>query len=221
VAVSADIKASLLREHGFSDATVAVIHNGIASAPGSPLSAAGDTFRIGSAGRLVPVKDYRLMVEMAHLLKERGCEIRFELAGDGPMRQEIEQLVRDRGLAEQFSILGFVEDTESFYRRLDVYVNTSLHEGIPMSVLEAMSRGIPVVVPDVGGLKEIVTDGVGGFVVGDRSAEGFARKCHALYKDAGLREAMSRAARRAVAERFSLDRMVASYAELYRKVERR
>ncbi len=221
VAVSADIKASLVREHGFAADAVEVIHNGVISAPGSARPARGETFTIGSAGRLVPVKDFRLMVEIAHLLKERGRKIRFELAGDGPMRPEIEQLVADRGLAEEFAILGFVEDIDSFYRGLDVYVNTSLHEGIPMSVLEAMSRGIPVVVPDVGGLKEIVADGVGGFAVSDRSADAFAQRCSALYDDAGLRESMSREARQVVAERFSNDRMVDEYAALYRKAERR
>ena len=91
---------------------------------------------------------------------------------------------------------------DAFYRSLDVYINTSVHEGIPMSVLEAMSYGLPVVVPKVGGFPEIVEDGVSGYLVGGREPEIFADKIFALLQP-DVRELMSRLARQRVKESFS------------------
>ncbi len=110
---------------------------------------------------------------------------------------------------------GFINDTAGFYEGLDLYLNTSIHEGIPMSILEAMAKGIPVVAPDVGGIREIIEDGIHGYLVKDRDPKSFCDKCIKIYEDRGLQKIMGVAARERVIERFSLVSMVKNYHNLY------
>ena len=105
-----------------------------------------------------------------------------------------------------------------FYKGLDLYINTSLHEGFPMSVLEAMSHGLPVVAPIEGGIKEVVTDGLQGFLIEGRDPKRFAQKCLAIYQDKYMRQRMGAASREKVAREYSIETMAEKYYELYRKV---
>ena len=118
---------------------------------------------------------------------------------------------------DRFFLKGHVEDVSAFYRGLDVYLNTSLHEGIPMSILEAMAHNLPVIAPAVGGLVEIIEDGVDGFLVASRDPEVFAEKC-LLLRDPELRLRMGRAARAKVERCFSADMMARSYLRLYHEL---
>ncbi|WP_268898662.1 glycosyltransferase [Geomonas propionica] len=151
VAVSRDIRDHLVQSLGFRDDRVAVIHNGvpIPSENVSPASCVAG-FRIGSSGRLCQVKDYPLMVAVASIVCAKR-QARFLLAGEGSCRGEIAASITARGLDGRFVLAGHLDDMDSFYRGLDLYLNTSRHEGIPMTILEAMARGVPVVAPAVGG----------------------------------------------------------------------
>ena len=91
------------------------------------------------------------MVEIAREVNKETDKIRFELAGDGPDRAMIMGLIERYRLEKTFMLRGFVENLVDFYQGLDIYLNTSLHEGIPMSILEAMSYEIPIVGPNMGG----------------------------------------------------------------------
>lgn len=215
VAVSEDVGDRLIGEFGFPRTRVSVIHNGIAVPSRVSGPPAGATPVVGSAGRLAPVKDYRLMVEIGRILLERQESLTFELAGDGPERPALEERIATGGLADSFLLRGEVDDLDSFYRRLHVYLNTSLHEGLPLSVLEAMAHGVPVVAPRVGGLEEILTDGVEGFLVEGRDPRRYAEKCLLLARDHGLRAAMGAAARKKVREGFSCQAMADAYSGLY------
>jgi len=215
VAVSSDIKRTLIRDHGFQEERLEVIRNGIVVPEVRDRVKDKDDFVIGSAGRFVPVKDYPLMVEVAKEVNAKTDKIRFELAGDGPMLREIQDLILKCGLEQRFMLRGFIRDVSAFYEGLDVYLNTSMHEGIPMSVLEAMAHGVPAVAPRVGGLEEIVTDGVDGCLVDARNPGAFAERCLSLYRDQTLRRNMARAARAKIVRQFSIDRMVSAYLDLY------
>ena len=107
---------------------------------------------------------------------------------------------------------------QEFYKGLDLYINTSLHEGFPMSVLEAMSHGLPVVAPKEGGIKEVVTDGLQGFLVEGRDPKRFAEKCLAIYQDQIMRQRMGAASREKVAREYSEETMAENYCVLYRKI---
>jgi glycosyltransferase involved in cell wall biosynthesis len=108
------------------------------------------------------------MVEIAREVLKQTDKIRFELAGEGPDMERIIGLVHEFKIEKYFSLKGFVEDMSSFYQGIDLYINTSFHEGFPMSVLEAMAHGIPVIALNTGGLKEIINDGIQGYLIEGR-----------------------------------------------------
>jgi L-malate glycosyltransferase len=193
-----------------------VIHNGI-SLPRIYQRSLKPVIAVGSAGRFFPVKDYPLMVEIARIISENKAQVRFELAGDGPGRDGLEKLITDYGLSRLFRLCGQITEMDGFYTGLDVYLNTSLHEGIPMSILEAMSHGLPVIAPRVGGIVDIIEDGVNGFLVSSRSPEEFAEKCIML-QNAELRKKMGKAARAKVEESFSAKAMAQQYHRVYKEV---
>jgi glycosyltransferase involved in cell wall biosynthesis len=140
VAVSEDIRNVLINHFGFLKEKVEVIHNGIELPPLQHHRKAGP-FVIGSSGRLFPVKDYPLMVEIARAIAATGAEdVRFELAGDGPELSTLESLVQRYGLNASFNLKGHLDNMDTFYSGLDIYLNTSVPEGIPMTILEAQSR---------------------------------------------------------------------------------
>ena len=218
VTVSEEIRNHFIIQYGISDKKIVAIHNGVDIPRNMRIFKQDQYFVIGSSGRFFPVKDYALMVEVAREIRNYTDKIRFELAGDGPEKARILELVRKYGLENSFSFRGFLKDMPDFFQGLDLYINTSLHEGIPMSVLEAMAHGLPVVAPAVGGLKEILKDGVHGFLVEERGPKAFAEKCIYLYQNEKLRRAMAKEARDRVANDFSRDRMVQEYHRLYKEI---
>lgn len=215
VAVSDDMQRALVRELRIDPGRVEVIRNGI-TLPDSVLRPKGGAeFVIGSAGRLFPVKDYPLFVEIARIILKVQARVRFRLAGDGPEMAALRAMVAGSDLSGRFDLLGHTEDIAGFLRGLDLYVNTSRHEGIPMSVLEAMACGLPVVAPRVGGFSEIVEHGRQGFLIEERSPEKFAAACLRILGDEGLYRDLSSAARLRVAKVFSAEQMAQHHFRLY------
>ncbi|GFO63688.1 glycosyltransferase family 4 protein [Geomonas paludis] len=218
VAVSDDIRNYLVMKRSFAGRRVAAVRNGVPVPSGAAAAHNHPApLCVGSSGRLFPVKDYPLMVEVTDMVR-RERDVVFRLAGEGPCRDEILAAVERHGLRENFTLTGHLDAMEPFYRGLDLYLNTSLHEGIPMTILEAMACGLPVVAPAVGGIGEIVTDGVEGYLVRDRDPASFARRLIELVDDAALRAAMSRAARQKVGAMFSVEKMAKDYQRVYREL---
>jgi len=114
--------------------------------------------------------------------------------------------------------LGHTENIGRFYKGLHLYINTSIHEGIPMSILEAMSYGLPIIAPDVGGISEIIDDGVEGYLIDGRNPNHFAERCIRLVENRQLRAKMCRAAREKVIKEFSMEHMGEEYYKLYLKI---
>jgi len=216
-AVSADVRNFLVEHHAFREDSVEAIHNGIEIPDAALSKAKTGTFVIGSSGRLFPVKDYPLMVEVARSIASTNAQdVCFELAGEGPERPVLESMVQRYSLQERFILKGHQDDMDTFYRGIDLYLNTSVHEGIPMTILEALARGIPIIAPAVGGINEIITNGVEGFLIDSRNPDAFAEKCLLLRENKELREKMSRAARSRVESVFSAEKMAEKYYRLYR-----
>jgi len=220
VAISKDIRNVLISRFGFSNDRVEVIHNGIELPPVPTDSGIKPgPFVVGSSGRLFPVKDYRLMVMIAQAIAATGNEdIRFELAGEGPELSTLEALVRSYGLECFFIFRGHLDDMNTFYRGLDVYLNTSLHEGIPMTILEALAHGLPVIAPAVGGIVEIIEDGREGFLILGRAPDDFAEKCLFLKNNLQERKTMTQSGREKAAGAFSAEVTAHKYHQLYRRL---
>ena len=214
VVVSHEMQQNLMSSYGFRPEHLTVIPNGI-SVPDGNLSEKNQRIIIGSAGRLFPVKGYELLVEIAARVVQELNEADFVLAGDGPQRADLEKAIARRGLQQRFKLLGHVDDIASFYRGLDVYINTSVHEGMPMSILEAMGHGLPVIVPKVGGFPEIVENDRQGYLIAERSPQAFADCCLRLCRDQKHRADLATRARQRVKIFFTVKEMAQKYYRLY------
>jgi glycosyltransferase involved in cell wall biosynthesis len=216
VAVSADMKQILTGQRRFTASRVAVIRNGV-PVPALAARPAGSTavLQVGSVGRLVPVKRFDLFLEVAARIRRATGGVRFSLLGDGPLRPDLLARAAALDLDGCFALLPPRPDPLAYYQSLDVYLNTSLHEGLPLSVLEAMACGTPVVAARVGGMPEVVGDGVSGLLIDDSAPESFANACLRLLAAADLRSAMGQQGRRRVEAEFSDTQMADAYRQLY------
>jgi glycosyltransferase involved in cell wall biosynthesis len=219
VAVSHDMRRILVESHSFPEERVRVIHNGVGVPVGEPSrqERSGRELHVGTVGRLVPVKGLDLFVEAAGLVAREGSGTQFSILGDGPLRERLLALVRARGAESCLRVLPSVADPAPFYRSLDLYVSTSLHEGLPLSVVEAMAYGTPVVAARVGGIPEVVTHGEHGFLVDGRDPAAFAARILQLAQDEGLRRDMGARAALRARSCFSASRMGERYGALYRQ----
>lgn len=216
IAVSDEIAESFVHAKSIPSRKVTKIHNGI-EMPRQVKNRreVNDAIVIGSAGRLFPVKDYLLMVEIAKELCARRNNVHFVLAGDGPDREKIISRIQEYNIDDRFKLLGHLDDMEDFFSTIDIYLNTSHHEGLPMTIIEAMAHSIPVVAPHVGGFPEIVGHGKTGWLVKNRNADEFAR----IIEDAISNNRTMAVARENSKERaqeyFSIECMSESYVDMY------
>jgi glycosyltransferase involved in cell wall biosynthesis len=216
VAVSHEMRRELVGRYRVGAEKVVVIHNGIPLPGKEEEPPAGEqTLRVGSVGRLVAVKDYDLFLETAALLARGSRPVRFGILGDGPLLAQLRERAQALGIGALVEFGAPVTDPSPFYRSLDLYLSTSVHEGIPLSILEAMAAGRPVVAPRVGGIPEIITREDEGLLVPTRRPEDFAAACLALLDDPSRRRAMGDAGRARVRSAFSDAAMAAGYTGLY------
>lgn len=171
---------------------------------------------IGTAARLSPEKDQAMLLRASAPLLREGARLVF--AGDGPERQRLEALAQDLGVSGRVAFLGMVSDVARLLRGFDVFALSSKREALPLSILEAMATGLPVVATAVGGVPSAVDEGETGLLVpsGDESAMRAALEL--VRDDSGLARAMGKRARAVVRQRFSLQRMQTEYADLYQHV---
>jgi glycosyltransferase involved in cell wall biosynthesis len=135
--------------------------------------------------------------------------------GDGPERAALTDLVHGLGLDEAVSFLGYQRNVRALLPGLDLYANTSSHEGVSLTILEAMAASLPVVATRVGGNPEVVIHEKTGVLVPARDPDACATAVATLANDAEVRRAMGRAGRARVLESFTIDRMVQQYLQSY------
>jgi glycosyltransferase involved in cell wall biosynthesis len=215
VPVSCDIRQLLIGKLNFPPRKLKMIYNGITIGKSVPDEFEHVDFQIGSVGRLSPVKDFDLFIEIARMVFRKWPNAFFKIAGDGPDLNRLRALLKQKESSINLSLVGHLDNLDSFYRSLYIYVNTSKHEGIPLSVLEAMSFGVPVVLPKVGGMPELIRNGKEGYLIEKRSAEAFETCLLTLLENRNLRDLLGEAARRRVRNRFSSQIMAEKYRGLY------
>jgi glycosyltransferase involved in cell wall biosynthesis len=169
----------------------------------------------GSAGRLIPVKRFDVLIKAAALVIAAHPNVHLVIAGEGPLSEELRHLAYTLGVQEHVHLVGYQPDMERFWANVDVGVIASDSESYSLALLEACASGIPCIGTRVGGIPEVIGDGAGILVEpGSPAALAEAMK-HML--DPEVRAAMGQRAR-AAAERFPLDVTAAQYAELYREL---
>jgi glycosyltransferase involved in cell wall biosynthesis len=222
VTVSSELKQHLVAE-GFPTDKVNVIYNGIDVGPLPDATARARVRRqlgiderttvVGTVARLDPVKDLPTLVR-ALAAPEAGRPMTLLVIGDGPERGPIEAAARDAGVGSFVRFLGHRDDARELLAGCDLYANSSISEGISLTILEARAAGWPVVATRVGGTPEIV-DTSCGRLVPSRDPASLAATLSELAGDASLRCVLGRAARARVEQRFTLDRMIAEYRDAY------
>ena len=226
VAVSHDLKRTLTRRVRPS-CPVRVLHNGIdgskfALADGSEvrseLGVGGDEILIGSGVVLSKQKGIPYLLQAAKMVVEKEPRARFVLAGQGPLRTELEQMAERLHLGDRFVFLGYRADMPRIISALDIYVLSSLWEGLPLALLEALAMGKPIVATRVGGNPEVVQDGVNGFIVEPRDVNGLARALLRTCQDDAFRNSVREVNRARFENEFSLQAMVSAHEKLYEQV---
>ena len=180
-----------------------------------PQSGQISTNTIGFAGRLSPVKGAAHLLHAMALLSTDLPALRLEIAGDGPLREELEALAHSLEIQERISFLGWVEDLDIQSRGWLALIQPSLDEGVPLSVLEAMAAGCPVIASRVGGLPEVVYDGTTGLLVPPADAQTLAHTIRRLFADPDMAARIGQAARASVEQRFQTKRMALAVEALY------
>jgi glycosyltransferase involved in cell wall biosynthesis len=173
---------------------------------------------VGTIGRLVPIKGLDVFLEAAaRVAAVSAADVRFVIAGDGPLRQELEA-ERDRlGLAGRCVFLGEISDIRGFYADCDIVVMSSRNEGAPIVLMEAMGAGKPIVATRVGGVPDMVADGISALLVPADDAEALARALLRVINDCTLREQLARAAWRR-ADDFNVQAFAEGTDLLYRSL---
>lgn len=181
----------------------------------SELGIGADAPLVGIVARLVPIKAHEDFLAAARLVLRELPAARFAVVGDGERRRELEALASREGLSHAVAFLGWRRDLAEVYADLDVVALTSLNEGSPVALIEAMAAARAVAATRVGGVGDVVRDGETGLTVPPRAPQAMAGAMLRLLRDPELRERLGRAARAEVYPRFSARRLCDDVASLY------
>jgi glycosyltransferase involved in cell wall biosynthesis len=176
---------------------------------------------VGIVARLVPIKAHDVFLQAAAEIRRCVPNVRFVIVGDGERRAELEARAGELGLGGEAMFLGWRKDMRAVYADLDVVVLSSLNEGSPVAIIEAMAAGRPVVSTDVGGVGEVVEDGRSGLLVPSRDAAALARAVTKVLSNPAAAERLGSAARAAVYPKYSSGRLVGDLERLYLALARR
>jgi glycosyltransferase involved in cell wall biosynthesis len=182
------------------------------------LGVPGERFLVGWVGRMTGVKRTDDILLGLKGLRERGVDASLCLVGDGPDREHVERRAHELGLARHCLYLGYQDDVAGWYAAFDAFVLPSANEGTPVSAIEALAAGRPVVASRVGGVPDVVRDGEDGFLVEPGDVEGLAERLGRLAADPALRERMGGAGRDRVLGRYAVDRLIDDVDRLYRSL---
>lgn len=221
-AVSGQLKQDLVKHVGIPEQHIRVLHNGVdlqrfgsndRAAVRYQLGLRETDLVIGSVGRLVPVKNYSLLLTAVAALDQKNLVA--VLVGDGPARASLEDLAKSLGIDHQVRFLGHRDDVTSLLAAMDIFVLPSTHEGMSNTLLEAMASGVASVASDVGGNSEIISHGHDGYLFSSGDALALTGFLQGLCYNASLRRRLGGMGRARIARSFSIEAMIACYEDLY------
>lgn len=223
VAVSSDIERLLSQIYGAD--RIVCIHNGIdleavhvttqRAMKRNEWQIDDEAVLIGTVGRLVPVKGHAILLEALRILGNSNPNVKLLLIGDGPLRVLLEAEVKQLGLEQAVIFTGHQKQSYDFINMMDIFVLPSLHEGIPMVLLEALALKRAVIASRVGGIPEVVSHGVSGMLVSPGNAAELATGIRELVQDRAKAEEFGVAGRRQVEQEFDASLMANRTAAMY------
>jgi len=226
IAASNAIRAMLMAD-GVPESKVVTVHEGIdvEHVLAAPPVNVHETFFlphhapvVGNVGALVPHKGQRHLIEAAHLVVQQLPDVRFVILGEGELREHLERLIREHHLEKHVLLPGFRVDVLGCIKGFDLFVMSSVTEGLGTSLLDAMACSKAIVASKAGGIPEVVDDRVTGILVEPRDHHGLAAAIVKLISDEQDRQRMATAGFERVSARFTVERMVAETAKVYARV---
>ena len=183
----------------------------------APDHGGGEPYELLMVGRLVPVKGHFILIDVLELLRERGLPVRLTLVGEGPLREALEQRIRERGLIHVVKLTGALNQEEllNHYRKADFFVLASFAEGLPVVLMEAMAMEVPCVATWVMGIPELVRDPLGGLLVAPADPNGLAGRLESLIADRQLRQRLGHTGRETVKQTYNLKQNVEKLADAF------
>jgi glycosyltransferase involved in cell wall biosynthesis len=226
IAVSEELRSNLLARTSIKPEKISVICNGVRTAeyqrPRSPelrnrFGWAEDDIIIGSLGNIRPAKGYDILLRAAAILKQGDPSLRFVVAGQGKGRlfEELLRLRSQLGLEEQVKFLGFCDDAAGFLSNLDIFLSSSVSEGLPLSAIQAMVAEVPVIATRCGGYEELVTHAENGWLVEVGNPQALAEGTKVLAGDAELRFKLARNACIDAVGKYDIRAMLEAYEKIY------
>jgi glycosyltransferase involved in cell wall biosynthesis len=182
------------------------------------VSARPERLLLGAAGRLALEKGFEHLIQAVASLIDAGQPIDLWIAGEGPKRGELERLIQQTGRPQHIRLLGQLTDPSVFFQACDIYVLSSLREGLPNVVLEAMALEVPVIATRVAGIPALVEDGVSGLVVDAGSPEAIRAAVLRLVENPEFRLELTRAARAKVEDSYSFADRIGREVAIYDKL---
>jgi glycosyltransferase involved in cell wall biosynthesis len=229
IAVSPEVRDELVALHVAPRRKFSIVRLGIELEPrvrfeGDPAEVRrrhgipAEKFVVGWFGRMTAVKRTDDLLTMLAGVRERGIDALLLLVGDGDDRERLEQRAHDLGLARSCLFVGYQEDVAPWYAICDTVVLTSASEGTPVTIIEALAAGRPVVATRVGGVPDVVDEGETGFLVRPGDTHALAERIQILARDPERRAAMGAAGRERTLSRYAVERLVDDMDELYREL---
>jgi glycosyltransferase involved in cell wall biosynthesis len=225
IAVSADDRRKMIEIEGIPPDDIVLLPNGISAPPNGPhgdvraeLGIAATAPVVGAVGNLRPQKNTVALVEAVAELAPDFPDLRLLLVGHGPERQRVIDRARELAVEEHVLLLGQRKDVWDILAALDVAVLASIFEGSPLSVMEYMEAGLPVVATSVGGVPDLVDDGVSGLLVEPRDPVALAAAIRSLLQDPARAADMGARGRRRRREEFDIAVMVRRMEDLYERL---
>jgi glycosyltransferase involved in cell wall biosynthesis len=218
VLISEATRQFFIQHRGVPKAKTCVILNGahlerflnVPAHPGSALP----RVRFGIAARLVAEKDHFTLLRALVTVAAQVPGAELQIAGDGPLRDRLIGFAQELNLANRVTFLGTLSDTERFLSQLDIFVLSSLNEGLPVALLEAMASGLPVVATRTGGVEEAAVDGHNAYLSAPCDSVGLAEAMIRMANAPDLAR-MGALGRQIAQERFRIERMWREYYELF------
>jgi glycosyltransferase involved in cell wall biosynthesis len=180
-----------------------------------------DAILIGIIGRLVPIKKHVMFLKAAQIalqMASPNMKLRFMIVGDGELRTELENYATKLGIDKYVTFTGWQNQMKVVYDSLDIVALTSLNEGTPLTLIEAMASGKPVITTNVGGIPDFVKDGYSGILVPSNSPDLFANKLLELTKDKAMRDMLAANGRNVTIQKYHYSRLIRDIEELYEQL---